>query len=90
MPPALCPSTRWQDATAGAIHLSPPTPSPMARMDLKRGDGNTLQPWGRGQWGISRAAGTAWLCLPPAYLQEGGVGGIQLGVALHLQARGMV
>lgn len=27
--------------------------------------------------------------LPPTYLQEGGVGGIQLGVALHLWARGM-
>lgn len=28
--------------------------------------------------------------LPPAYLQEGGVGGIQLGVTLHLQVRGMI
>lgn len=69
MLPTLSPGTCSRDATAGATLLSPPVPSPVARTGLKQGDGDTLQPWGRGQWGtfMGRRDRPAAPCHPPTF-----------------------
>lgn len=52
--------------------------------------GAPCKPGAEGNGALHGQQGLPGCPLPPAYLQEGGVGGIQLGVTLHLWAKGMI
>lgn len=52
--------------------------------------GTPCRPGAEGNGVLHGQQGPPACSLPPTYLQEGGVGGIQLGVTLHLWVKGMI
>lgn len=67
-----------------------PPPAPWPGRTWNGEMGTPCNPGAEGNGTLHGQQGLPGCPLPPTYLQEGGVGGIQLGVTLHLQARGMI